>query len=70
MLNRNDVVAAMNDTALQYAQALVEYHEYKGCRESEHASDRSGYRNARDRMYSLQNHLDSLAEQVAELGGL
>jgi hypothetical protein len=70
MLNKNDVVAAMNDTALQYAQALVEYHEYKDCRESEHPSDRIGYLNARDRTYSLQNHLWSLAGQVAELGGL
>jgi hypothetical protein len=67
MLNRNDVVAAMNDTAVQYAQALVEYHQYKDCRDSEHASDRAGYRNAVDRMYSLQNHLNSLAVQVAEM---
>jgi hypothetical protein len=67
MLNRNDVVAAMNDTATQYAQALVEYHQYKHYADCEHPSDRSGYCNARDRMYSLQNHLNSLAERVAEM---
>jgi hypothetical protein len=69
MLNRNDVVAAMNDTALQYAQALVEFHEFKDCHDSGYASDRARYVNTRDRMYSLQNHLNLLAEQVAELGG-
>ena len=67
MLSRNDVVAAMNDTALQYAQALVEYNVYRGCADAEHPADRAGYRNARNRMCSLQNHLNSLAEQVAEM---
>ena len=67
MLNRNVVVGAMNDVALQYAQALVEYHQYKGCADAEHPADRAGYRRAVDRMNSIQNHLNSLAEQVAEM---